>query len=111
MRPNSVCCALLNQAGNRSVDLAGVRGVRHAANRIQQFVQFVRLDRFREVSIHSSLDAALAVTLHCVRGESVDRDMGTGPFLLFPNDSGRLETAELAHLKVHEDDIKYALSE
>ena len=81
------------------------------SNRIQQFVQFLGLDRFREVSIHSRLGAALAVTLHCVRGESVDRDTDAGPFLLFPNDSGRLETAELGHLKVHEDDIKYALSE
>src|ERR1700687_2729332 len=88
-----------------------IRACESPSNRTQQFIQLLRLDRLREVPVHPRGEAALAVALHCMRGESVDRDAGAAPFLVFPDYGGRFKTAELGHLKIHEHDFIHALIE
>src|ERR1700730_2286096 len=89
----------------RTLSVAGLRGIRQAAGCrrcsfglpgnfhgsrrrpprhifVENFLQLLRPNRFREVPVHSRRQAFLAVPLHGVRGQGDDRLMQPALFLL-----------------------------
>src|SRR2546430_99257 len=72
----------------------------------KHFVQFLRPDRFAEVSIHSSGKALFMVALHGMSGER-HNDLMLPVTLLFLSNSGcRFKPIHFRHLNIHQDDVK-----
>lgn len=66
-------------------------------------------DGFGEVVVHAGLEAAFAVAFHGEGGEGDDGGAGAaGGLFALAEPAGDLETVELGHHDVHEDDVEAA---
>src|SRR3989442_8903107 len=93
------------------IALSNARGAwRHAAGHIafEKIVELARADGFRQIAIHASSQALLAITFHGMSGQSDDRHVGVGPIFSFPNRRSGLESVHFRHLHIHEHQIETA---
>src|SRR2546425_7043967 len=96
------------------IALSNARGARrHPAGHIalEKIVEFARADGFRQIAIHASSQALLAIAFHGMSGQSDHGQARPGAFFRFPNRCGGFESVHFRHLHIHEHQIEAAFRE
>jgi len=70
------------------------------------FREFAGINGFGDIAVHSGGQAAFAVSLHGVSGNSNDGNVRAGSQFPFADASGSLQAVHFRHLDVHQDDVE-----